>query len=191
MASFDFGVNSAELSDAQRPHLKEIPFVPLTNLRINSALPAAQKAIRQAAGLDLPRVPNTISRGPYCIAMWLGPDEWLLRWHGTEPDRAAMLAHALSGTFHAINELGNGYSVLELSGPRAREVLNKGCPLDLHPRSFGPEQCAQSLYFKASVLLRCLGTGAEDAWEIIVRRSFADYTAHMLVDAMQEYGADL
>jgi sarcosine oxidase subunit gamma len=40
--------------------------------------------------------------------------------------------------------------------------------------------CAQSHYFKAAIILRPV---ADDAFEVIVRRSFADYTLRMLRDA--------
>jgi sarcosine oxidase subunit gamma len=34
--------------------------------------------------------------------------------------------------------------VLRLSGPRAGDVLAKGLPIDLHPRTFGPDSAATS-----------------------------------------------
>jgi len=187
LANLDFGNDVLEHGSVQRMRLREIPFVPLTNLRVNPSLPSVREAVRRVTGLDLPLIPNTISSSADCVAMWLAPDEWLLRWYGSGQGHALALDRELNGTFHAVNELGSGYSVLELSGPFARDVLSKGCPLDLHPRSFGPLHCAQSHFFKANVLLRLSGAGDGDAWEVLVRRSFADYTAHMLLDAMLEY----
>ena len=35
-------------------------------------------------------------------------------------------------------DLSANRTTFELSGPRARAVLEKGCALDLHPRSFTP-----------------------------------------------------
>ncbi|EEP84790.1 sarcosine oxidase gamma subunit [Burkholderia mallei GB8 horse 4] len=63
---------------------------------------------------------------------------------------------------------------------RARDVLARGCPLDLHPRVFGVGQCAQSHYFKASITL--VPTG-DDSYDIVVRRSFADYFCRIMLDA--------
>lgn len=61
-----------------------------------------------------------------------------------------------------------------------RDVLARGCPLDLHPRVFKPGQCAQSHYFKTSIVL--VPTG-DDAFEIVLRRSFADYFVRIMLDA--------
>lgn len=59
-------------------------------------------------------------------------------------------------------------------------MLTRGCPLDLHPRVFKPGRCAQSHYFKASIVLIPIGN---DTYEIVVRRSFADYFVRIMLDA--------
>ena len=65
-------------------------------------------------------------------------------------------------------------------------MLAKGCTLDLHPREFGPGQCAQTGLGKAAVLL---ATSEPDAWAIIIRRSFADYLCRWLANAARPHGA--
>ena len=79
-------------------------------------------------------------------------------------------------------DIGSGYTVLEIDGPRTRDVLARGCPLDLHPKAFGVGQCAQSHYFKASMTLVPLGG---DRFDIVVRRSFADYFVKIMLDAAE------
>ena len=71
-----------------------------------------------------------------------------------------------------------GQVMVRLSGPRAREVLAKGCTLDLHPRAFKTGECAQTTLAKTSMLIAL----ADDtpAFDIIIRRSFADYAARWL-----------
>ena len=86
----------------------------------------------------------------------------------------------------SVNDVTGGQTVITLSGPNAREVLSKGCPLDLHPLVFRPGDCAQTLLAKANVTLRCIDD--TPSYELIVRRSFADYTALWLQDAALEYG---
>lgn len=187
LADFDFRPKPLLGKHSERVRLREVPNMMLTNVRIDGSLSIGREAIHRLAGLALPVTPNTVSCSADCVAMWLAPDEWLLRWQGTERNYADELEQALRNTFCAINDVSSGYAVLELAGTRARDVLSKGCPLDFHPRAFGDQHCAQSHFFKASVLVRPVNMGGEDAWEILVRRSFADYAAHMLLDAMQEY----
>ena len=92
----------------------------------------------------------------------------------------AQLAEAVQGSYAAAVDVGSGYTVVEISGERVRDVLARGCPLDLHPRMFKPGQCAQSHYFKSSIVL--IPTG-DDAFEIVLRRSFADYFVRIMLDA--------
>lgn len=187
LADFDFGPIPLSGKHSQRVRLREVPRMMLTNVRIDPSLPTGQEAVNRLAGLALPVTPNTVSYSADCVAMWLAPDEWLLRWQDTGRNYADELEQALRNTFCAVNDVSSGYAILELVGTHARDVLSKGCPLDFHPRAFGDQHCAQSHFFKAGVLVRPVNMAGEDAWEILVRRSFADYAAHMLLDAMQEY----
>lgn len=176
--------------DAGSVQLSELPFADIANLRGNPDDSAFTGTVQKALGLPLPLEPNTIAEGNGRIACWLGPDEWLLRSADSQPQGggniARLLEQALSGQFFATTDQSSAYSILHLRGPHARAVLAKGCPLDLHPDVFGIGQCAQSHYFGASVLLRPLDD-AGNAWEIVVRRSFADATARILLDAMEEF----
>ncbi|MDN5842487.1 MAG: sarcosine oxidase subunit gamma [Alcaligenaceae bacterium] len=178
--------------------LAEQPFVGFVNLRGDPQSAAFTEAVRSVIGVAPPLQPNTVAQGSNACIMWLAPDEWLIR---TLPDAApeaaqsgsagADLAHqieaALGEEFSAVTDQTSGFSVIHLTGPHARDVLSKGCPLDLHPRVFGIGQCAQSHYFKTTVLLRRIEADRAEAWEVIVRRSFADYTARIMMDAMEEY----
>jgi sarcosine oxidase, subunit gamma len=155
----------------------------LVNLRGRMQSTRFVTAARDAFGIELPAAPNTVAAGATYTALWLGLDEWLLRSNDPRPVTAERtLRRLLVGEFAAVVDVSSGYTVLELEGMRGREVLQKGCPLDLHPRVFGVSQCAQSHYFKAGIILR---PTASDAYELIVRRSFADYTARMLRDAAE------
>lgn len=95
---------------------------------------------------------------------------------------AERLAAVLAGQFASAVDNSSGSTVLEIGGERVRDVIARGCPLDLHPKGFAPGQCAQSHFFKASMVL--VPTGAE-TYEIVVRRSFADYFCRILLDAAQ------
>lgn len=157
------------------------------NLRGSPDDAAFLDAVAVALGCRPPLEPNKVSAGDAVSAIWLGPDEWYLRTaHGAERDTAVTLEQALAGQHVAINPVGSGLATLEFGGAHARDVLEKGCTLDLHPRAFGEGQCAQTLLAKANVLL--CPRGAQPAYEIVVRRSLADYLFAWLTDAADEFG---
>lgn len=158
---------------------RERPFLDLVNVRGEPNDPAFVRAFEQVVGCRPPVKPNTVARGADHDVLWLGPDEWLVRSNGAVAAGAleAKLAQAVQGLYAAAVDVGSGYTVVEVSGARARDVLARGCPLDLHPRVFGVGQCAQSHYFKASITL--VPTG-DDSYDIVVRRSFADYFCRII-----------
>ena len=171
--------SQAKQSNAFR--LRERPFLELVNVRGDVRDAAFMSAAQGVLGASLPVKPNTIAQGSECDILWLGPDEWLVR--SVEPRVPVLegkLGAAFAGLFAAAVDVGSGYTVLEISGTHARDVLARGCPLDLHPSVLARGQCAQSHYFKASIVLVPLGS---DTFEIVVRRSFADYFCRIMLDA--------
>ncbi|RFU44100.1 sarcosine oxidase subunit gamma [Paraburkholderia sp. DHOC27] len=161
--------------------LSEQAFRDLVNVRGDVTDPAFVSAVEYVTGCRPPAKPNTVARGNGYDVLWLGPDEWLVC---SQQQQGATLEgklrQALTGQFASAVDIGSGYTLLEVSGERVREVIARGCPLDLHPRVFTPGQCAQSHYFKASMVLVPLSA---DTFQLIVRRSFADYFCRIMLDA--------
>lgn len=174
--------------------LAERPFPVIVNLRGDPA--ELGEAFEAEFGFNLPTVPNTTAGGGELSALWLGPDEWWITAAGPDyfagPRLAERLRRALAGVFHAVTDVSESRTRIRVSGPQARALLQKGCPLDLHPRAFAPGACAQSLIAKAGVVLRALpgasGADSEPDFEILVLRSYAEYLWLWLEDAAQEYG---
>lgn len=167
--------------------LTERPFIGFINLRGDSDDDAFTKAVREVTGLDLPVEPNTFVENDEFGAIWLGPNEWYLTTPaGDELPILEKLESALAGQHFAANDLTGGLTTVRLAGKNARGLLEKGCTLDLHPRSFGAGQCAQTLVAKSGAVI--LYRGDEPAFELVVRRSFADYLFVWLEDAAAEYG---
>lgn len=174
------GIGEARVICAERPFLGHI------NLRGDAGDPQFVAAVARVVGTAVPIAPNTVAHGGDNVVCWLGPDEWLIV---TPTEREAAIARdlraTLSGLFAAVTEVGGGQTVIALRGDSVRELLAKGCPLDLHPRVFGVDRCAQSHLAKAPILIRQVDE--VPSFEIVVRRSFADYVWTWLEDAASEY----
>lgn len=173
--------------------LAERRFLAKLNLRGDPGSPGFMGAAASAlAGCRPPVVPNTAARAQGIALLWLGPDEWLVvAPAGTESALEARLADQVAPHGGCVTDVSETRATIVVSGPNARDVLAKGCPLDLHPRAFAPGACAQSLVAKAGVILYRADAGApgEHArFELHVLRSFADYLWRFLEDAGQEYG---
>ncbi|GAA0898190.1 MULTISPECIES: sarcosine oxidase subunit gamma [Streptomyces violaceusniger group] len=175
-------MRAAAVTGARGVTLAERPFLTMVNLRLEPASEAAGR-VEKTLGAPLPReCGHTTASGPH-TAVWLGPDEWLVVSEG--PIDTAELRQALAGDPGSVVDVSANRTTLELSGPAARQVLEKGCRLDLHPRAFGPGRAVSTTVGPVPVLLWQL----DDAptYRLLPRSSFADYLARWLIDAMREY----
>ena len=169
---------------SERPHRAKI------NLRGDGD--AFREAVAEAIGTALPTAANTANNSGDVTVLWLGPDEWLITAPpGAEADLVARLTGAVDGRHAAVVDVTDNFTTIRIAGPAARTALAKGCPLDLHPRAFGPGRVAQSVVAQVDVILHQVAGddgAAGPAFDLIVRRSFAEYLWQILADAGREYG---
>jgi len=145
------------------------------------------KRVEQCLGISPPVQPNTYTENAKFTIFWFGPNEWLLITPPrSEGDMARELRETLQGLFFAVTDVTHGETVIRIRGNRTLDVLRKGCSLDLHPTVFGPGCCAQTLLGKAGIAIRWVDPSP--SFDLIVRRSFAEYLAFWLKDAAEEYG---
>ena len=170
--------------------LGERSFPAIVNLRGDPGDKTFTSAVKKVLGSAPPSEPNRVAESADAALLWLAPDEWWAATSGSGAALAEELRDALGGLHCTVTDVSESRTCLRLAGPRARDLLAKGCSIDLHPRVFGPGQCAQTQLAKALVVIHQIGESAEDgpAFEIYVLRSFADYLWNWLADAAQEYG---
>lgn len=150
----------------------EVPF--LTQIDVRCAPEIAER-------LGFPTAPNTVAGDLSRGVLWLGPDEWLVvGLPGTGATTTAALEEALAGAHHAMIDVSENRSVLELRGADRYTLLASGCSLDLDPRGgWVPGVCAQTWFARAPVILQEL----EGATRVFVRPSFAHYAVDRLLAA--------
>lgn len=157
----------------------------MINLRGSLQVSGFAAATANVLGAELPDTPNTRVGAGDSLVCWLGPDEWLvLTPPQGEADLIAALRRELASVHAAVTDVTGGHAVITVAGPAVRQVLAKGCTLDLHPKVFAPGRCARSLLAKAGVLL----IARDDGVDVIVARSFADYLWGWLIDASEADG---
>src|SRR4051812_10040922 len=93
------------------------------------------------------------SEEPFRV-LQLGPGEWLAisdAFDGTKLQQ--QLERSLRERGMAVVDLSQGLAVLRVAGPAAREVLSKGCGLDMHSRSFPAGHCARTRFAQLPVII--------------------------------------
>jgi len=161
--------------------IEQLRGLELVNIRGDVRNAAFASTMQQSLGIALLPTPNALACGHTHDALWLAPDEWLLQSRQSPATNlAATLTTGFEDDFAAAIDVSSAFTVFELRGTCARRVLQSGCPLDLHPRVFTGQHCAQSHFFKAGVIVRAAGA---DSLHVFFRRSFTDYALEMLLRA--------
>lgn len=156
------------------------------NLRGNSNNASFAAAVSATLGQDLPVSANTMANGDHRV-FWLGPDEWLIVTRISDAtDLLQRLRKSLPDRHASVTDVSGGQIAMRLAGPGARDVLAKGCTLDFHPDKFRVGACAQSGLARANVLIGLIDD--QPTYEIVIRRSFAEYLVLWLRHAAGEYG---
>ncbi|PXX98575.1 sarcosine oxidase subunit gamma [Halomonas sp. LBP4] len=166
--------------------LREHPF--LGHLVLRGGAIVLDEAVREVLGVSLPGEPQGLVHDAEGVrsVQWISPDEWLVIVPGGEEfELENRLRAALGGAHIAISNVSGGQTLVELEGEAARELLMKSVVYDVHPSHFPVGKGVTTVFAKTTVILRRPG---EERWELVVRRSFADYTYRWLLDAGEEYG---
>lgn len=154
-------------------------------LRLNAENADQLKAAEKALGVALPTQPLTsVEKGDVSVR-WISPDEWLVIVPGLKTFEVESALHnELSGHYQVVNVSG-GWTIYKLSGANVLDVLKKSTIVDVHPSVFPVGKVVSTAFAKSSAIIRRSG---ESEFELIVRRSFADYLWLWIQDASREFG---
>ncbi|MFT4167110.1 MAG: sarcosine oxidase subunit gamma family protein [Microlunatus sp.] len=176
---------AAEVTGARGVSLRELPFQTMVGVRVVRGSEVAFRVEAQL-GTSLPPSCGSVSQGEGLAVLWLAPDEFLVVSEGDPAVLTSTLVEAVADGPGSATDLSANRTTFVLSGPSAREVLEKGCGLDLHPRAFADGSAyVTALGPVPSIIWK---TGAE-SYRILPRSSFADFLGRWLLDAMVEYRA--
>ncbi len=122
-------------------------------------------------------------------AVWIRPETWLvIAPRGPEGALARRLAQAAAGAGSVVDQ-SHGKTRLRLAGGHARQVLAKGCRLDLHPSVFGPGRAAATQMAQVAALL--LQRDDTPAYELVVGSSYAVPFLEWLTESAAEFAGTL
>lgn len=168
--------------NASAAHVTLTAFEPAE--RVSQRAPEASlAALSKALGLTLPKKPKTSASKGGRLALWLGPDEWLvIDDAGGDPlaDCAKVKQlHSAVGVSHRNVAIG-------VTGPGAEATLSAGCPQDLSLAVFPVGACSRTIYGKVEIVIYRI---AEDAFRVECWRSFSDYVFTFLSEAARDAAA--
>ena len=105
------------------------------------------------------------------------PDRWLLLMRAAPPAETAALWQAVCTGAGVAVDLSAGLAVLQLAGTSARDMLARGCRLDLHPEAFPTGRAAATIIAQVSVIIVGLPAGLLLLTPASTARHFSEWVA--------------
>jgi len=198
LAPLGLGARVNNTTDGATVYMGERPFRQQVGLRGDISDAAFRSAIKKAVGIEPPAAahettgPADLSKGVRIL--WMSPDEWICVTHAeSEKDMLGDLTAALAGQHAAVWDIAGSRTVIAVSGPDARNLLAKGCSLDLHLSVFPVGHIIAGHLALGHVEIDYVANDADGnpVLELYVHRSFAEYIWTWLEDAAQEYGVQV
>ncbi len=146
------------------------------------ATPASVAALCDLLQLDA--TPGQAQQRDGRMFLPLSPNQWLVVGDGDGGTQAEVLRESVRGVAH-VTDQSHGRCCFLVRGPRARDVLAKGCRLDLHPSVVAPGFCAQTTMAQVGVLLHL--RDARPSFALLVPSGFARAFWQWLGEAAGEF----
>jgi sarcosine oxidase, subunit gamma len=152
-------------------------------LRTTLRLQLAQKSLKtvaklRIAGRPMPERPNSWS-GEDPLFARIAPDTWLLL--SSIHDGATLADAARTGCAKrsfAVTDVSDANVTIVVEGPRAAELLVRGCGLDI--ATLADDACTRTRFAQVPLVLRRAGP---DRYELLADRAIARYLFDWLQDA--------
>jgi heterotetrameric sarcosine oxidase gamma subunit len=131
---------------------------------------ASTAAIGDAIVIDMPVGPAWVERDGL-VVVGSGPGTWLAYGRGVGSDWSGDLERRLAGLASVSDQTG-AYRVLQIEGPDARTLLQRGAAVDLDGSAFPVGSACLTVIGHVDVIIRSLTDGR--SYEVAVYRSYAE-----------------
>ena len=146
---------------------------------------AVASVLSAALGVDASTTPGVCNSDGVNQVVWNGPNQWMVISEGDAAEGLLEKIRQAVGDKAGVVDQSHGRVGLRLSGEHSRTVLQKNCPLDVHPRSFSAGSCALTTIAHIGALL--IQVDDAPTYDLFVNRSFARSFADSIVHSCHEF----
>ena len=137
----------------------------------------------QIDGLEFPLQNTKVSSNKETRILWSGPSTWLVI--SRKANIIEIINEKCKSDSFAITDISHSRAVIQIKGPGTKEVLKKGCPLNLH--EFEKNNCAGTVFHGITIVVDFIDNNP-DTFNLLTLRSFGESFYHHIADAALESG---
>ena len=133
--------------------------------------------------LEIPSENLKVSSNKDIRILWNAPNTWLIM--SNKEDLINSVKKSCDNENFAITDISHSRAVIQIKGIQAREVLKKGCPINLD--ELQKNNCAGSIFHGITILVDVIDDNP-DTYNLLTLRSFGESFYHHITDAALEFG---
>ena len=137
----------------------------------------------QIEGLAFPENSPEVNSNDKTRILWNGPKTWLI--FSYKEDVLKTIKEKCNDKNFAVTDISQSRAIIQIQGLKAREILKKGCPLDIN--DLKKNNCASSVFHGISILIDLIND-KPDTFNLFALRSFGESFYHDITDAALEDG---
>ena len=137
----------------------------------------------QIDGLEFPLQSSKVNSNKDTRIIWNAPGTWLIV--SSKENISEIIKEKCDNENFAITDISHSRAIIQIKGTLAREVLKKGCPINLN--NFEKNTSAGTVFHGITIVVDLINTNP-DSFNLMCLRSFGETFYHHITDAALEFG---
>ena len=133
--------------------------------------------------LELPLDNPKVTANKETRILWSAPRTWLII--SSKKNIISNIKNKCDRENFAITDISHSRAVIQIKGPQAKEVLKKGCPININ--EIQVNNCAGTVFNGITVVVDFVNNNP-DTFNLLALRSFGETFYHHITDSALEFG---
>ena len=168
------GKNLLQISE-----VKNLTIVQLVQYKKSKIQPSTIKI----EDLDLPLENLKVTANKEIRILWNAPRAWLVI--SSKKNIISTIKDKCDDKNFAVTDISHSRAVIQIKGLQAKEVLKKGCPININ--EIQVNNCAGTVFNGITVMVDFVNNNP-DTFNLLALRSFGETFYHHITDAALEFG---
>ena len=137
----------------------------------------------QVDGLEFPLQNSKVSSNKETRILWNAPNTWLVI--SRKENIVETIKEKCNSENFGVTDISHSRAVIQIKGPQAKEVLKKGCPININ--EIQVDNCAGTVFNGITVVIDFVNNDP-DTFNLLALRSFGETFYHHITDSALEFG---
>ncbi len=163
----------------QISEVKNLKIIQLVQYKKSKIQPSTIKI----GDLDLPLESPKVTMNKETRVLWNAPRTWLII--SSKKNIVSSIKDKCDNENFAVTDISHSRAVIQIKGLQAKEVLKKGCPININ--EIQVNNCAGTVFNGITIVVDCINNNP-DTFNLLALRSFGETFYHHITDSALEFG---